>query len=374
MQLPPALQRAIDEELAAHNPAQLRAAASRLSQCYRQASDGASAGAPYLPSLGRRGSGSGGPLSDDLHRAAYLAVRMPATYASVVSALGWTRQACGEAWSEDEALSETGGEASGDRIGDPITTMLDLGSGPGTALWAAAQLFPTLRSATAIERDPRLIEIARRLAGHAPAGQSEDELLRRVTWLQGDLKSALPQGRWDLVVCSYVLNELAEAPRAELIRQAWARTAKLLVLVEPGTRAGFANVLEARNSLLASGATLAAPCPNSLACPMSEGGDWCHFAARVERTAGHRRLKEATLGYEDEKFSYVAFIRTPLTRIALENELQLPPSRIVRHPRIFSGHTQLTLCREGQIAATTVTRAQKEAWRRLKRLGWGDSW
>jgi ribosomal protein RSM22 (predicted rRNA methylase) len=50
------------------------------------------------------------------------------------------------------------------------------------------------------------------------------------------------------------------------------------------------------------------------------------------------------------------------------------PARIVRHPRIFSGYTQLTLCRDGEIANTTVTRSKKEDWRRLKRLGWGDRW
>jgi ribosomal protein RSM22 (predicted rRNA methylase) len=54
--------------------------------------------------------------------------------------------------------------------------------------------------------------------------------------------------------------------------------------------------------------------------------------------------------------------------------VQGPPARIVRHPRIFSGYTQLTLCKEGEVVNTTVTRSMKENWRRLKRLGWGDGW
>jgi ribosomal protein RSM22 (predicted rRNA methylase) len=165
------------------------------------------------------------------------------------------------------------------------------------------------------------------------------------------------------------LNELPESRRFEFIRRAWAHCGKLLVVIEPGTKAGFANILAVRTRLLAEGATLAAPCPNALACPMTGGGDWCHFAARVERTAEHRRLKSATLGHEDEKFSYIAFSRTPAA-----NDTQTPAARIVRHPKIFSGYTQLTLCREGEIAATTVTRSKKEDWRRLKRLGWGDRW
>jgi ribosomal protein RSM22 (predicted rRNA methylase) len=357
MQLPPPLRRAIDEELAACGPAQLRAAAARLSQCYRQpGAPGRSGVSCRVPGCEASESPGGGPLADDAQRAAYLAVRLPATFAAVVAALGWTRQAYVEGSREE------------------IRTMLDLGSGPGTAVWAAAQVFPTLGSATAIERDPRLIEIGRSLSAHA-----DDAVVRQATWLRGDLTAGLPQGAWDLVVCSYALNELGEAQRAELIRQAWARTAKLLVVVEPGTPAGFANILAVRTRLLAAGAVLAAPCPNSLACPMAGGGDWCHFAARVERTAGHRRLKEATLGHEDEKFSYIAFSRHapaaggpsvgPYPTLS-----PAPQARIVRHPRIFSGYTQLTLCREGQIAATTVTRSHKEDWRRLKRLGWGDRW
>src|SRR5208282_4049821 len=83
-----------------------------------------------------------------------------------------------------------------------------------------------------------------------------DELPPRIDWLGADLTHGLPQGSWDLVVCSYALNELGERQRGELIRQAWARTAKLLVVVEPGTRTGFANVLEVRRCLLGTETSL----------------------------------------------------------------------------------------------------------------------
>jgi ribosomal protein RSM22 (predicted rRNA methylase) len=322
MQLPLALRRAVEQELASCGTAALRAASARLSQCYREGEAGEAKTA----------------LANDEQRAAYLAVRLPATYAAVVAALAWANDVCA----------------------DEIRTVLDLGSGPGTALWAATEVFPAISSATGFERDVRLIETARRLSAGA-----EHCALREATWMQGDLTADIPEGAWDLVVCSYALNEVRREQRAELIRRAWERTAKLLVLIEPGTKAGFANVLAARTLLLHEGATLAAPCPNALACPMAAGGDWCHFAARVERTAEHRRLKDAALGHEDEKFSYVAFSRSGA---------QAPQARIVRHPRIFSGYTQLTLCAEGEIANTTITRSKKEDWRRLKRLGWGDGW
>lgn len=359
MQLPPALRQAIEQELSGCDGGKLRAATARLTECYRQ-----SEASGALP------GGESAALYSAEQRAAYLAVRVPATFAAAVAALTWSR----ESWDYESWTQES---CSG-----PLATVLDLGSGPGTALWAALQVFPTLLAATAVERDFRLIEVARRLSACAP-----HSALREATWLQADLTATLPSASspntstsnastpnatWDLVVCSYVLNELREGQRPGFIRQAWARTGKLLVVIEPGTKTGFANILAVRTRLLAEGATLIAPCPNPLACPMAGSGDWCHFAARIERTAEHRRLKNATLGHEDEKFCYVAF--SPSAGSPAGGEAPSPGARIVRHPKVFSGYTQLTLCRDGEIAATTITRSKKEDWRRLKRLGWGDRW
>ncbi len=185
--------------------------------------------------------------------------------------------------------------------------------------------------------------------------------------------ASIPNGAWDLVVCSYALNELREAQRAGFIRQAWARTGKLLVVIEPGTKTGFANILAVRTRLLAEGATLAAPCPNALACPMAGGDDWCHFAARVERTAEHRRLKNATLGHEDEKFSLRCVFA-----VAQARQRQAKHRVRARASCVIPGSSAAT--RSSRSAAkvrsphTTVTRSKKEDWRRLKRLGWGDRW
>ena len=377
MQLPGPLREAIEQELAGCDGAPLQEAAARLGLIYRE------------------GGATAAALANELDHAAYLAVRMPATFAAIASALRWTREALLQEALPQEVLHEQPGREQPGREQplsneDPrIRSVLDLGSGPGTALWAAAQLFPMLASATCIERDPRLIDIGRRLAA-----RSHDSAVQEATWLCGDLTAQLAEGSWDLVVCAYALNEIDERQRAGLIRQAWERCAKLLVIVEPGTKAGFANVLAVRSQMLYPGKPtagspgapvvsesesdaspfLAAPCPNSLACPMATGGDWCHFAARVERTATHRRLKQATLGHEDEKFSYVAFMRGSIMRGAPADMDRPEAARMVRHPRIFGGHAQLTLCREGEIASTTVTRSEKEDWRRLKRLGWGDRW
>ena len=81
------------------------------------------------------------------------------------------------------------------------------------------------------------------------------------------------------------------------------------MIVEPGTPAGYERILAARARLIELGRVIVAPCPHQAACPMPPGKDWCHFGARVNRSALHRRVKDADLSYEDEKFSYVVAVR-----------------------------------------------------------------
>src|SRR5260370_38144155 len=82
--------------------------------------------------------------------------------------------------------------------------------------------------------------------------------------------------------------------------------------------------------------------------------DWCHFARRVERTSQHRRLKSGTLGYEDEKFSYV---------IAAKASVRPAAARIVRHPKKLGGHVQLGLGPKNGIERQTLTRSAREAYK-----------
>jgi ribosomal protein RSM22 (predicted rRNA methylase) len=303
--------------------------------------------------------------SDD-ERLAYLLVRVPATFAALTLAL--------RAAKRQLTCDSVDTLASDGRLA--IETMLDLGAGPGTAAWAACETFPELRRLRLIERDLGFIGLGRQLfaAGESP-------VLRQAEWLHSDLNGSLAEstptrvtaGRvgdpdaFDLVVASYSWGELSPARQLQCLRQAWQRTRKLLVLVEPGTRAGFGCIHQARSELIALGASLLAPCPHSVACPMAGAGDWCHFAARVERTAVHRRLKDGELGYEDEKFSYVA--ATPLAPRQAEAE-----QRIVRHPMYHSGFVELQLCSASGIVKRNIGRSKKNEYRAARRAAWGDLW
>lgn len=267
--------------------------------------------------------------------AAYAVARLPATYAAVSAVLGEL-----------------------DRASLSPATHLDIGAGPGTALWAAAAAFDSIRSAVAVEP---VEEMAR--VGRAIASKSDLPAVRDAEWVARDARRGLPHSAFDLVTIAFVLNELSGEEAAALVRAAWARATAALVIVEPGTPAGYRRVIEARAALLRDGAATAAPCPHDLPCPMS-GGDWCHFAVRLARSAEHRAAKDAQLGHEDEKYSYAVLVR--------DAPVQRATARILRHPQVRSGHVRLELCTPEGLRSEVVSRRDREAFRRARKASWGD--
>jgi ribosomal protein RSM22 (predicted rRNA methylase) len=104
-----------------------------------------------------------------------------------------------------------------------------------------------------------------------------------------------------------------------------------------------------------------APCPATTPCPI-EPPDWCHFAARVERSSLHRRIKEGGLGYEDEKFSYIALARQPVV---------LPEARIVRRPVHQPGLIELHTCTPAGLRTERIRKSNREAYRAARHAMWG---
>ncbi len=268
-------------------------------------------------------------LSPQAKIAAYLVTRLPATYVAAHAVLSELKHRLGNV---------------------PINCLLDLGAGPGAATLAARSLFPAL-AATLVESDPAFAAIAR-------------ELLPGTTLLTQDLRSGTDYLPHDLVVASYALGELSPAHRVLVVDRAWQAARLALVLIEPGSPAGFAVVREIRDRLLTNGACMAAPCPGEGACPIV-APDWCHFAARLERTSLLRRVKHAALGYEDEKFSYVILTKAGVTRAA---------ARIIRRPEHRPGLIQLTLCRGDALRVEGVTRRNAAAFRAARQAQWGEEW
>ena len=184
------------------------------------------------------------------------------------------------------------------------------------------------------------------------------ELLPGGRWLAGDVSAA--RGPADLVIVSYVLGEVREPA---VVRTLWEQAADTIVVVEPGTPAGYRRVLAARDAVLADGGFTVAPCPHDLPCPL-EKGDWCHFGVRLPRSRLHRRAKAVERGFEDEKFSYAVLSREPTPRAA---------ARIIRPPQVRSGHVRLARREADGVHARTVSRRQGAAYRTARGAAWGDT-
>ena len=163
---------------------------------------------------------------------------------------------------------------------------------------------PRCRSLTLLDANDAL-----RSAGAGSCGDSSR--LRRCGYERGDARAALAEAdAADLVVASYVIGEIGEAERSALAERCGQKTRDTLLVVEPGTPAGYARIIALRQQLIAAGAHVAAPCPHDGNCPLA-APDWCHFTQRLPRSRAHKQIKAAELPFEDEKFSYVALTRAP---------------------------------------------------------------
>jgi ribosomal protein RSM22 (predicted rRNA methylase) len=284
-------------------------------------------------------AGTAPAMRDQLERLAYVMVRMPATAAAVSAALAAAQEVTASAF----------------------TSHLDLGSGSGAALWAAAERMPGIGRRTAVERDPAAIALAGDLAAGDLAG---------CTWVEADLRRLPALEVHDLVTASYALNELTAEQGAAVVDRAWALTGGWLVLVEPGTPRGAAVIAAARRRLLAAGAHVVGPCTHAATCPLdgqtpAGAPGWCHFRVRLQRSRLHRNAKGAAIGHEDEPFAWLALSRQPVA---------VSGARIIAAPRVHKGAAELALCRADGFAAVSVARRERAAYAAASRLGWGDRW
>jgi ribosomal protein RSM22 (predicted rRNA methylase) len=283
----------------------------------------------------RDGGGSGGIRSEG-DALAYALARMPATYAAVTASLN--------------ALVEI-------RPDFTPKNLLDVGAGPGTATWAATEAFPSLQKFTLLDANVALRALALDFV-------SDSFRLRDVSYERGDARAALAKtDAADLVVASYMIGEISDAEQRTLTELMWEKTRDTLLVVEPGTPAGYARIIALRERLIAMGAHVVAPCPHDGKCPL-QTPDWCHFTQRLQRSRAHKQVKGAELPFEDEKFAYVALTREPVeTRL----------SRVLAQPAVTKVEITAKVCTPAGLALTKVPRRTKADYASARRWRWGDA-
>ncbi len=319
--LPPDLRAAINRRLDRVSRTALAIDADRLSDSYRRG----------------KSSAVGIPGADAA--LAYLVARMPATYAAFAAAL-----AAVSARMPDFAPSG----------------LLDLGAGPGTATFAAVEAFATIESCTLLEPHAAFRDLAAGLMA-----ESADPTLKQAKIHAGDARKA-PRGlsRADLVIASYVLVETDAAGTRDIVTTALAHGTGTILLVEPGTPAGFDKIRAARVDLIAAGLHIVAPCPGNVACPMT-APDWCHFSQRLPRSRDHMVLKAASVPFEDERYAYVAASRTAPAGAAV--------GRVLAEPETTKAAVGLKVCTLAGLVHRRVPRSDKAGYKAARKYSWGDA-
>jgi ribosomal protein RSM22 (predicted rRNA methylase) len=315
--LPYELRAALEAKLQGQSRGEIAAHAALISKTYR---DG----------------GNSRAIVSQADALAYALARMPATYAAVTASLN--------------ALVEF-------RPDFAPKNLLDVGAGPGTVSWAAAAAFSSLEHFMLLDINTALQALALDFCrSHAR--------LAAMTYRRDATGSALDDVEAaDLVVASYLVGEVGETERHALAKRLWAKTRDTLLVVEPGTPAGYARIIDLRAQLVAAGAYVAAPCPHDGQCPL-HAPDWCHFVQRLPRLRAHMQVKGAELPFEDEKFSYVVLTRAPGARGF---------SRVLAPPVVSKVDVSAKLCTADGLRIAKVPRRDKADYAQARRWRWGEA-
>lgn len=315
MKIPDILENAIEEKLNHVKLTELKPYASKLSEKYM-----------YQERTGDT------LLNAEIEALAYSIMRMPATYGAVYTALKHTLE----------------------RMDGNIQSVVDIGAGTGAATWAISELLDT-KDIQCFEREQVMLELGKSF-------MSQNPNLKDVSWKYMDIVEDDLDVKADLVVTSYMLNEIKPEERENVINKLMKSSNHIILIIEPGTPAGFKNIREVQKIAIENGFHIIAPCTFQGVCSLPDR-DWCHSIVRMERTKVHKLLKSADLPYEDEKFSYIAISKEKYDNSGI---------RILRHPMIEKGKITLKVCHNGEIEDMIVTKKDKELFKMVKKKKCGD--
>ncbi|RKP36007.1 mitochondrial small ribosomal subunit Rsm22-domain-containing protein, partial [Dimargaris cristalligena] len=305
-------------------------------------------------------------------------------------------------------------------------TMLDFGTGPGTAFWAAhhawgaspasaSQSKPStskgVQEGLGIDISESMLQAAEGI--YADHSNPESEMAHEASPIPRlEFQRYLTygeQGRtYDMVVSAFTLSELpSDVIRQNTLETLWAKTNDILVLVDRGTTAGFKMMHEAREHFIklaqkeagssVAGCHIVAPCPHERACPLIGTTSWCHFSQQIQRPRFMMNVKKGKDNTEDVQYTYLILRRGPrpsatpsspsstASTSTVPQRLTLPDtefessayewSRMVFPPLKRGGHIITDSCTEqGQIIRRTFTKndGRGDVWKDVRKIMWGD--
>jgi len=239
-----------------------------------------------------------------------------------------------------------------------VKTILDLGAGPGTSLWSFPLVFDTLEKITLLERDLELMQMGKRLFS-----RSEISFETKVLWNHADFVTTKELDQADLILFSYSFGEIDPRFDEEVLKKVFHSAGQYIVMIEPGTPVGYQRILKARKTLIDLGCHTLAPCPHDKVCPLTPQ-DWCNFSTRIQRTSIQRVLKQGTLNFEDEKFSYIVMGKKKAQHVV---------ERALEDPKVLKEKVIVKLCVDEGLRYQEVPRRDSERYKKAKKLKNGDN-
>lgn len=274
---------------------------------------------------------------------AYLCLRFPATYAQLSGALLQVKERLPE-WKP--------------------ASMLDIGCGPGTAIWAAKELWPTISHATGVDQVQHFLSIASEL------GTSYQDTLT-ATWEKASFLNWITDtsdtNTYDLIVIANVLNELPGMLKEQVLRKVAEKCGGVVVILEPGTQDGV-TLIERFAKSDAVSLPLIAPYIGGTFVPQED--TWIHFSQRFQRPDFMRLIRQGmrdsslmASDWEDATYAYVA-------------KGTIPPrpawGQTIGKVEKYKGYLQIPVLTKDGIVRARVLKRHKEIYNAAKELRWGE--
>lgn len=235
-------------------------------------------------------------------------------------------------------------------------SLLDFGSGPGTATLAALRAFPSLKECELIESDAAMRGLAERLLAARRAEQPE--LKQRVKLR---VEQHLSERKFDLVIAANALNELTEKERTKLLDLLISALSEggVLMLLEPALKQTTRSLMRSRDVLLNRYSELDPlfPCTHRNPCPMLKIEDeWCHDTLYWREPKLVKQLDQIT-GFNKHrtKYSVCVFQLTAVTNVKKDSNLV----RIVSQPKKTRRGLELLECSSTGLRVNIVDKKLK---------------
>lgn len=273
---------------------------------------------------------------------AYLALRSPATYAQIYGSFSQIQENIPN-WHPK--------------------TMLDIGSGPGTGVWAAKTIWGSLEAATCLDQERSFLSLGKEISSNA-------QLNVKMSWQQGNASYVIENDTtmYDIVLLSNILNELDIPQREHLIGSAYNHCKGIMVIVEPGTPSGTAIVNHAAKSL--SHTQIIAPYGNNTL--IQDDKQWIHFPQKFIRPEFQRRVRQhmrdselMASDFEEAKYAYVAFGKD-IASASLWG-------RCIGSPKMYKGYLEIPILTTAGLETIKVMKRHKPQYLFAKKLRWGES-